>query len=188
MEYLQQHRVAQRAQAAAADPNPDPKILEGIDQDIFSAMMAAEKKYGISFLLPWSPDLTEAKKRKKFWAMWLTEFRTRRNLSHQRSKISKIVPDLAVYLERPLFTLVRKKLKEAKKQLRNVIKSADEIRAKHLDERTAAYGLANDMTKEKGEGSQENPHSRTSKSHVPAHPTSAREGPQRRHKQNPGTR
>jgi hypothetical protein len=83
--------------------------------------MAAEKKYGISFLLPWSPDLTEAKKRKKFWPMWLTEFHTRRNLSHQRSKISKIVadlPDLADYLEIPLFTLVRKKLKEAKKQLR----------------------------------------------------------------------
>jgi hypothetical protein len=121
MEYLQQHRVAERAQAAAADSNPDPKILEGIDQDIFRAMMAAEKKYWISFLLPWSPDLTEAKKRKKFWPMWLTEFHTRRNLSHQLSKISKIVadlPDLADYLEIPLFTLVRKKLKEAKKQLR----------------------------------------------------------------------
>jgi hypothetical protein len=82
MEYLQQHRVAERAQAAAADPNPDPKILEGIDQDIFRAMMTAEKKYGISCLLPWSPDLTEANKRKKFWDMWLTEFRTRRSLNH----------------------------------------------------------------------------------------------------------
>jgi hypothetical protein len=64
-------------------------------------MMAAEKIYGISFLLPWSPDLMEAKKRKKFWDMWLTEFLTHRNLSHQRSKINKIVPDLVEYLERP---------------------------------------------------------------------------------------
>jgi hypothetical protein len=44
---------------------------------------------------------------------------------------------------------VRKKLKEAKKQLRKVTQSADEIRTKHLDERIAAYALANDMTKEK---------------------------------------
>jgi hypothetical protein len=118
MEYLQQHRVAERAQAAAADPNPDARILEGIDEDIFRAMMKAEKKYGISFLLPlWSPDLSEAKKRKKFWAMWRTDFRTRRNLSHPLSKISKIVPDLKEYLERPRFTLdcgksLRKQSKE----------------------------------------------------------------------------
>jgi hypothetical protein len=43
------------------------------------------------------------------------------------------VPDLAEYLERPLFTVARKKLKEAKKQLRKVIQSADEIRAKRED-------------------------------------------------------
>jgi hypothetical protein len=52
-------------------------------------------------------------------------------------------------LDRPLFPLVRKKLKEAKKQLRKVIQSADEIRVKHLDERNAAYALANFMTTEK---------------------------------------
>jgi hypothetical protein len=81
--------------------------------------------------------------------MWRTEFRTRRNLSHQRSKISKIVPNHAVYLKIPLFTLVREKRKEAKKQLRKVIQSAHEIRAKHLDERIGAYVLANDMAEEK---------------------------------------
>jgi hypothetical protein len=75
--------------------------------------------------------------------MWRTEFCTRQNLSHPRSKISKVEPCR-------LFgntTFHRKKPKEANK--RKVIQSADGIRAKHLDERIAAYVLANDMTKEK---------------------------------------
>jgi uncharacterized protein YoaH (UPF0181 family) len=40
-------------------------------------------------------------------------------------------------------------LKEAKKELRNVIRSADKIREKYLKERIVAYALTNDMTKEK---------------------------------------
>lgn len=117
MQYLADHKVAERAQAAVADPHPPPHVLEGIDQDIIRAQRSAEKKHGNNHFLPWSPQLMSAKKRRNFWNLWLAQLRRGIDLSSQREKLLALVPELAEFITDtpPDMKEVRAQLKAAKK-------------------------------------------------------------------------
>ena len=154
LEYSQQHKLTQRSEAleqlACTDPSHPsiPKMLNGIIEDLTRGMLAAEKKCGAHHSHPWSPTLVNARRRVRFWRIWLSELRTGRSFSNERAQLASEAqwepPEIPLP---PTRRILIRHLRQAKSHLSECERKAVLLREEFLEERAAYWAKVLDQKK-----------------------------------------
>ena len=142
LEYVQQHNMARRSEQLEQLANKDPqnpriqKLLDGLIEDLTRGMLAAEQKCGAQHSHPWSPTLVNARRRVRFWRIWISELRTGRSFANERAQLAAEAQwdPPAVTLPTSRNILIRH-LKKAKQYLAECERKAVELREAFLKER-----------------------------------------------------
>jgi hypothetical protein len=144
--YFEEHKVEDRALHMTT-----PRKIEGVDKDITRALLHSEKKHGNKFAIPWSPKLIQAKMLVRYWLLWLSEIKTRRDLQQQKQTLveeMKTRPEEAdLYRGDVQFVVARKKHRQATKAVKEIVAGAANHRDDLLKERIEAAYLCENTTK-----------------------------------------
>ena len=148
LEYVIQHNMVARSerleQMANDDPhNPQiPSRLNGLVEDLTRGMLSAEQKCGAHHSHPWSPTLVNARRRVRYWRIWISELRTGRSFANERAQLASEAqwepPSLSLPTSR---AIVLRHLKQAKHYLAECERKAVLLREEFLEER-AEYWAA----------------------------------------------
>ena len=91
---LKASNVKERAEKLLQQRHRPPrnfiKKLEGLDQDITRAMLAAEKRLGHQpFAHHWSPEVIQSFLHMRFWQLMVLKLQTSRDMSQQLDNIRR---------------------------------------------------------------------------------------------------
>ena len=136
-------RVEQKLKETGYNAN-NALELDRIDHEITKARLEIEKQCSRIASHPWSPALMKAKKAVTFWRTWISEIKLNRDFSKQRNKI---LPDGNV--SRPTKREATDALRSARRELKDLLAKAKELRQNHLIDRCEKAQLINDNTAEK---------------------------------------
>lgn len=111
----------------------DKKELESIDRLITNSMIETESEHVRIHSTPWSPALLQNVHTLAYWAAWISELRTRKDLSTRREyrieEITKLGGDLTAFPnEAPTLAEARQKQRQSCKALRVAKKNAKQLR------------------------------------------------------------
>jgi hypothetical protein len=67
--------------------------LEGLQQRITDERLNIERKCSKLENNPWSPQLRDAVRRKTFFQIWVSEFKLKKDLSHQHRKVWDVLEE-----------------------------------------------------------------------------------------------
>ena len=129
--YLNDHKVHERLHRAETEEVP-ASFLERIDKDITQGMAYARKKAARVYLQPMSPAMTQAMLCHRLWNIYMSQYRTKRNMS-------KRIADLRAAIDHPppppeTLGDIRQGLIKAKKHLKAMVDKAAELREEFLKE------------------------------------------------------
>ena len=102
-------------------------VLNGIDNKFAQIRLEAEAQCAKIVSYPWSFKLRNAQRNVAFWRLWLSELKLGKDFSIQRGKIKE-----ALDQPRPTMTTATKELRAARRELREALKKAKELRVEHL--------------------------------------------------------
>ena len=157
LKYWEEHKVEERIRKVRNHlKNPHlnmtetrlKKKLETLDRDMTRSMLQAERKCERRYPnTEWSPTLMNAKRRRAYWSLWLSEMRNNINLSEQRARLAAEL-GLQEPTTPPNKSAIQKELRMAQKRLQKVIRDAKELRSTFLEQRAEKLAQEGEGTKE----------------------------------------
>ncbi len=130
--YLVDHKVLARLAALSDSITPNMDECEQIDRDITRAMAHGMNKIRKLYTSPFSPQVKQARLRRRFYKLHLSMLQNRLDLASQLATLAEALDE-----ELPAPEDVEQAqllLRAAQKQLRKVNKNASELRNTHLEE------------------------------------------------------
>jgi hypothetical protein len=130
--YLDDHRVLQRLMAVSEAAEPDHALIEAIDRDISRAMAHATNKIRKVYTSPFSPQIKQARLRRRFYKLHLSMIINNLDL---RTQLATMIQELDEELPTPsTIDEARQLLRDAQKLVRETTKRAAELRVSYLEE------------------------------------------------------
>jgi hypothetical protein len=129
---MEEHRVLQRLMELSAQPEPDELKIEAIDRDITRAMAHGMKKIRKIYTSPFSPQIKQARLRRRFYKLHLSMMLNNLDL---RTQLDSISAELETPPPSPTTDEeARQLLRQAQKKVRDITKRAAELRVTFLEE------------------------------------------------------
>jgi exonuclease III len=130
--YLEDHRVLQRLMEVSEADKPDQQKIEAIDRDITRAMAHAIKKIRKVYTSPFSPQIKQARLRRRFYKLHLSMLINKLDLRTQLESLEKVMDEILPFPS----TIEEGKLllRSAQKYVRDMTKRASELRRNYLEE------------------------------------------------------
>jgi exonuclease III len=140
--YMEDHRVLQRLLEVSESPTPEVEKIEKIDRDISRAMAHAINKIRRVYTSPFSPQIKQARLRRRFYKLHLSMILNNLDLRTQLESLTKELDD-----ELPAPTTIEESkqlLRDAQKNVREITKKAAELRVTYLEEQARSLDAIDD--------------------------------------------
>ncbi len=129
---MEDHRVLQRLMEVSGAAEPDVEKIEAIDRDISRAMEHAMNLIRKIYTSPFSPQIKQARLRRRFYKLHLSMIVNNLDLLNQLVSLVHVLDeDLPIPLN---IDEARQLLQDAQKNVRDLTKKAAELRVSHLEE------------------------------------------------------
>jgi exonuclease III len=130
--YLVDHRVPARLAALSESISPNMEECERIDNDITRAMAHGMKKIRKLYTSPFSPQVKQARLRRRFYKLHLSMLRNRLDLAKQLDSLAEVLDEELPAPEN--VEQAQQLLRAAQKHVRKVNKQASDLRTTHLED------------------------------------------------------
>jgi hypothetical protein len=130
--YLDDHRVLQRLMEVSKASVPDVAKIEAIDRDISQAMAYATNKIRKVYTSPFSPQIKQARLRRRYYKLHLSMILNSLDLQHKLETLTTEMDEVAPAPSN--IKEARQLLRDAQKLVRETTKRAAELRISYLEE------------------------------------------------------
>jgi signal transduction histidine kinase len=140
--YMEDHRILPRLMEITSRPNPDQETIEAIDRDIYRAMEYAINTIRQIYTSPFSPQIKQARLRRRFYKLHLSMLVNKLDL---RTQLESLIEALDEALPAPSnIEEAQALLRDAQKQVREITKKAEDIRITFLEEQARSLEALDD--------------------------------------------
>ena len=130
--YMEDHRVLQRLMEVSEAEHPNQEKIEAIDRDITRAMTHAINKIRKVYTSPFSPQIKQARLRRRFYKLHLSMLSNSLDLRTQLESLEKVLDETLPFPNN--IEEAKQLLRSAQKYVRDVTKRAAELRKTYLEE------------------------------------------------------
>jgi hypothetical protein len=141
---MEDHRVLQRLLEVSEAQEPDQAKIEAIDRDITRAMTHAIKQMRKVYTSPFSPQIKQARLRRRFYKLHLSMLVNKLDLRSQLASLAEVLDD-----ELPAPSNIeeaKQLLRAAQNHVRETTKKAAALRTTHLEEMAQTLDGQDDET------------------------------------------